>query len=98
MNAHSLKTQTVKREYLVTLTTPNALACLGDKHTFPICAESVSAALRGLAAEFAPCDGRGVYEASVSLADAPNDVLYADAFVAPDAYTFLHSCAPAAAK
>lgn len=93
----NLKTQTVKRVYLVTLTTPNTLACLSSRNTYSICAESVSAALREFSAEFEHCDACGAYDVAVSLADAPERELYANTLVAPDAYTFLRKCAEDAA-
>lgn len=93
----SLKTQTVKHEYLVTLTTSDTAACLGCQRTSVICAESVSAALRELASAFKANDTGGTYDVSVRLVSAPDEELYANTLVAPDAYTFLRKCAEDAA-
>ena len=98
MNATYLKTQTVKREYLVTLTISDPLACLSVKHAYPICAESVSAALRELAEEFEGKHTGGTFDVAVSLLDAPERELYANTLAAPAAHIFLRSCATDAAK
>lgn len=93
----SLKTQTVKHTYLVTLTTSDTPACLGCQRTSVICAESVSAALRELAPALKANNIGGTYDVSVRLETARDKELYANTLVAPDAYTFLRRCAEDAA-
>ena len=103
----NLKTQTVKRMYLVRTTTAYISSQYGSAtHLVGIVAESVSAALRGAAeyyGDFSYPAGtfdvlpKGQIEPcarfSVSLADTPDKELYANTLVAHGLYAFLRKCA-----
>ena len=92
----SLKTQTVKHTYFVTLIVSASGICF-RRCAAEVCAESVSAALRELASELKANNTGGTYDVSVRLVSAPNVKLYANTLVAPDDYTFLRKCAEDAA-
>ena len=96
----NLKTQTVKRMYLVRTTTAPTSSQYGSAtHLVGILAESVSAALRGAAEYYGDFSSypAGTFDVSVSLADAPNEELYTNTLVAPGLYAFLRKCAEDAA-
>ncbi len=90
----NLKTQTVKHTYEITF---RCAAEPEDAITFPVTAESVSAALKTAARGCTDNSVSSTYDVSVCLADAPSNELYANTLVAPDAYTFLRKCAEDAA-
>ncbi len=97
----NLKTQTVKNRYIVTLTCVSALPLSYEAGRYrsrdsTIFAESVSAALREAAERQALCF-IGTYHVTVFLADDPDEELYANTLVAPDAHSFLRDCAVDAA-
>lgn len=97
----NLKTQTVKRMYLVrTTTAPTSAQFAPTMSLVGIVAESVSAALRGAAEYYGDFSSypAGTFDVSVSLADAPNEELYTNTLVAPRLYAFLRNCAVDAAS
>lgn len=96
----NLKTQTVKRMYLVRTTTAYISSQYGSAtHLVGIVAESVSAALRGAAEYYGDFSyPAGTFDVSVSLADIPDKELYANTLVAHGLYAFLRKCAEDAAS
>lgn len=96
----NLKTQTVKRIYLVRTTTAYISSQYGSAtHLVGIVAESVSAALRGAAEYYGDFSSypAGTFDVSVSLADVPDKELYTNTLFAPGLYVFLRKCAEDAA-
>ena len=94
----NLKTQTVKNRYIVALKCVSALPLSYEAGRYScrdstIFAESISAALREAAERQTGLCFLGTYDVSVRLADDPDEELYANTLVAPDAYSFLRKCA-----
>lgn len=96
----NLKTQTVKRMYLVrTTTAPTSAQFAPTMSLVGIVAESVSAALRGASEYYGDFSSypAGTFDVSVSLADVPDKELYTNTLFAPGLYVFLRKCAEDAA-